>query len=208
MSSTHTYRLNANGRYTIGNCRPLLPHTVMICTALASLSRRRLRSAGPLRSSRWRRSQSRSAGRLNRSRWATSCSRCATCARSVIVRSPPGRLSTRSPMPATCAASNTAAIPRSRAWSDHCRIVSVTCSVSASPRPRGRRPSSRRTPSPRPIAPDRCGAAGRTPPAAAARRRRPRTRARTRRSRRCRSLGLPRRPTRPGSAAHRHPSRR
>ena len=44
MSRLWMLRLNANGRYTIGYCRPLLTHTVMICTAAASLSSRRLRS--------------------------------------------------------------------------------------------------------------------------------------------------------------------
>ena len=92
-------RLNANGRYTTGYCRPLLTHTVMICTAAASLSRRRLRSVAPLRSSRWVRSQSRRAGRLKCSRCAVSCSTCVRCAMSVIWRSPSIHDSTRVPIP-------------------------------------------------------------------------------------------------------------
>ena len=105
----------------------------MICTAAASLSRRRLRSVAPLRSSRWVRSQSRRAGRLKCSRCAVSCNTCVRCAMSVIWRSPSSHDSTRVPIPPSCAASKTAATPRSRAWSAHSRRVSAIRSVNVSP---------------------------------------------------------------------------
>ena len=135
MSGSGTHRLKAKGRYTIGYCRPLLTQTVMICTAAASLSNRRLRSVLPsLRWSRSARSQSRSRGQADRpSRCATSCSSCVMCARSVINRSPSRQDSTRSPMPRNCAASKIAATPRSRACPAHSRNVSAIRSVSASP---------------------------------------------------------------------------
>ncbi len=127
--------MNANGRYTIGYCRPLLTHTVMICTAAASLSRRRLRSARPATFG-------------------------ASAVRSQVPqRGQPETLAVRGvlqqlgdvrqvghqpfpalpgqhppcPYPASCAASNTAATPRSRACPAQLRSFSATRSVSESP---------------------------------------------------------------------------
>ena len=105
----------------------------MICTAAASLSRRRLRSADPVSSVVWVRSQSRSAGSPKPERCAVFWSSWVTCARSVISRSPPCQDNTCLPIPASCAASSTAATPRSRACPAQLRSSSAIRSVSESP---------------------------------------------------------------------------
>ncbi|SKU86150.1 Uncharacterised protein [Mycobacteroides abscessus subsp. abscessus] len=105
----------------------------MICTAAASLSRRRLRSASAPPSEHWVRNQSRSAAGPKPLRCAVSCNSSVRWARSVIMRSPPRHDSTRSPIPASCAASNTAATPRSRARAAQVRRVPAISSVSDSP---------------------------------------------------------------------------